>query len=180
MMFVARYLRRTFLVLLLAGCASQGDERASASAAGAPPDAATPQTQTVVGKAGEIVTQPARDLRVVDTKIPPVLRIAAQGPYSLAGLADCTQLATAIRELNAVLGPDYLLPTEKRENKAGKVAEAGAKTIVNAFIPFRGLVRELTGAAAAKRRLEDAINAGYARRGFLRGIQTSKGCPTSL
>lgn len=178
MVLMGRCVRRTVLALLLAGCASQGDERASASA-GAPPDASAPQSETMVGKAGKIVTQPARDLRVVDTKIPPVLRNAADEPYSLTGLTDCAQLAAAVRELNTALGPDYLLPSETRENKAGKVAEAGAKTIVNAFIPFRGLVRELTGAAAAKRRLDDAIDAGYARRGFLRGVQTSRGCPTT-
>lgn len=180
MAFVARYMPRSLLALLLAGCASQGGERASNSAASAPLDASRQQAGTTVGKAGAIVTQPARDLRVVNTKIPPALTKAAEGPYSLSGLHSCAQLATAIHELNAVLGPDYLLPIEKRENKAGRVAEAGAKTIVNAFIPFRGLVRELTGAAAAKRRLEDAIDAGYARRGFLRGVESSRGCPTTF
>ena len=48
--------------------------------------------------------------------------------------------------------------------------------MVNSIIPFRGIVRELTGAAAAQRRYADAIDAGYARRGFLRGLQTARRC----
>ncbi|MEE3154506.1 MAG: hypothetical protein VX309_03150, partial [Pseudomonadota bacterium] len=54
--------------------------------------------------------------------------------------------------------------------------EAGGKTIVNSIIPFRGLVREITGAAPAQRRLNTAIDAGFARRGFLRGAAISRGC----
>lgn len=72
--------------------------------------------------------------------------------------------------------PDYAPAGEKDENKAGKLAEAGGKTIINTIIPFRGLVREITGAAAARRRLNDAVDAGLARRGFLRGVQMAKGC----
>lgn len=72
--------------------------------------------------------------------------------------------------------PDYTLGVDRDENRAGKLAEAGGKTIINKIIPFRGLVREIAGAVAAQRRLDDAVDAGYARRGFLRGIQTMKGC----
>jgi hypothetical protein len=58
----------------------------------------------------------------------------------------------------------------------GKLAEAGGKSVVNAIIPFRGLVRELSGAGPAQRRLEADIQAGYARRGFLRGVATARKC----
>ena len=60
--------------------------------------------------------------------------------------------------------------------KAGKLAEAGGKTIVNTIIPFRGLVREVSGAAPAERRLDAAIKAALARRGFLRGVATARKC----
>jgi hypothetical protein len=109
-------------------------------------------------------------------EIPPILQKAHEEPYSLKGLTTCKQLAAEVVELNAVLGPDYTVGNEIKENKAGKLAEAGGKSVINAIIPFRGMVRELTGAAPADRRLNAALDAGYARRGFLRGVHAKQGC----
>lgn len=127
-------------------------------------------------KSVEIGTQPARDVGVMKREIPPILDQARQDPYSLEGLKTCKQLTAAVIDLNAVLGPDYKVGNEVRENKAGKLAEAGGKSVINAIIPFRGVVRELTGAAPADRRLNAALDAGYARRGFLRGVHAKQGC----
>jgi hypothetical protein len=148
------------------------------------PAAPEPRPPSKVGEtarnAGRIVTQPVRDVGVAKTKIPPVLAKAHEAPYSLEGLVTCEDIAGAAKELNEVLGPDFSIGNEKKENRAGKLAEAGGKTIVNAIIPFRGLVREISGAAPARRRLDAAIDAGYARRGFLRGVHHARGCPTSF
>ncbi len=54
--------------------------------------------------------------------------------------------------------------TETKENRAGKLAEAGGKAVINSIIPFRSLLREVTGAAPADRRLNAALDASYARR----------------
>jgi hypothetical protein len=131
-------------------------------------------------KSVEIGTQPVRDVGVMKRQIPPILEKAQQEPYSLKGLKTCKQLAAEVTELNTVLGPDYKVGNELKENKAGKLAEAGGKTVVNAIIPFRGLVRELTGAAPADRRLNAALDAGYARRGFLRGVHAKQKCRTTF
>ncbi|WP_454887486.1 hypothetical protein [Sphingomonas oryzagri] len=130
-----------------------------------------------VKRGGEIVSQPARDVGASKTEIPPVLLAAHDNPYGLAGLSSCRQIRAAIDELSASLGPDFAIASEKKENRVGKLAEAGGKTVVNAFIPFRGLVREISGAAPAQRRLNAAIDAGFARRGFLRGIAYARKCP---
>jgi hypothetical protein len=106
----------------------------------------------------------------------PVHDVDARRTYGLAGTRTCAQLASGIAALNDPLGPDFAVTTAKKENKAGKLAEAGGKTVVNAIIPFRGLVREISGAAPAQRRLADAIDGGYARRGFLRGFQAARNC----
>ena len=127
-------------------------------------------------RAGEIATQPARDVGVQKIDIPPAIQQAAAAPYSLSGLRSCAQLNQAIAELNDVLGPDYSSGVTVHENRVGKLAEAGGKTVVNTIIPFRGLVREISGAAPAERRLDAAIQAGYARRGFLRGVATVRKC----
>jgi hypothetical protein len=57
-----------------------------------------------------------------------------------------------------------------------QLAEAGGAMVVNSLIPFRGIVREVSGAAAKERRMRAAVNAGLARRGYLRGLAATKGC----
>jgi hypothetical protein len=139
----------------------------------------TTTREKIVGtgkEAGRIASQPARDVGASKVAIPPAVQKAAAAPYSLQGLGSCAQIKSAIFELNDVLGPDYAGAVTVRENKAGKLAAAGGKTIVNTIIPFRGLVREVSGAAPAERRLNAAIRAAYARRGFLRGVATGRKC----
>lgn len=127
-------------------------------------------------KSVEIGTQPVRDVGMMKREIPPILVKAQEEPYSLKGLKTCKQMAAEVTALNEVLGPDYKVGNELKENRAGKLAEAGGKSVVNAIIPFRGIVRELSGAAPAQRRLNAALDAGYARRGFLRGVHAKQGC----
>ncbi|AMK25028.1 MULTISPECIES: hypothetical protein [unclassified Sphingobium] len=127
-------------------------------------------------KAGSIATQPARDVGIDKDKIPQVLQRAVEDPYGRPASRSCKNLKAALDELNAVLGPDFTVGQKANENRTGKIAEAVGKTIVNSIIPFRGLVREISGAAPAERRLEAAVTAGIARRGYLRGIAAERGC----
>jgi hypothetical protein len=127
-------------------------------------------------EAGHIASQPARDVGVQKVQIPPAVQKAAAAPYSLAGLGSCVQLGKEIHALNDALGPDYAGPVTLHENKAGKLAAEGGQTLINTLIPFRGLVREVSGAAPAERRLDADIKAAFARRGFLRGVATARKC----
>lgn len=145
-----------------------------------PTQATTTTTKEKVVETGErareIASQPARDVGAQKVDVPMPIQQAAAAPYSLKGLSGCTQLSRTIVALNDVLGPDYDSAVTLRENRAGKLAEAGGKSIVNAVIPFRGLVREVSGAAPSERRLDADIKAAIARRGFLRGVATARRC----
>jgi hypothetical protein len=111
-------------------------------------------------------------------EIPPILEKAFNDPYNIKGMKTCAALANEVKALNAVLGPDYVVGNEYSENRKGKLVEAGGKTIINSIIPFRGLVREVTGAAPADRHMNAVVDAGLARRGFLRGVHLKQGCKT--
>jgi hypothetical protein len=126
--------------------------------------------------AGRIATQPARDIGARKIEVPPAVQRAAAGPYSLAAAASCAQIHRAIADLDADLGPDFDGRDTSHESRVGKLAEAGGQTVVNTLIPFRSLVRELSGAAPAERRLNRALDAAYARRGFLRGLAAARHC----
>lgn len=132
-----------------------------------------------VRRGGEIVSQPAKDVGASKIDVPVVLERAQDNPYDLTGLKTCSRIKAATDELTEALGPDFVVGNNKKENRAGRLAEAGGKTIINTLIPFRGLVREISGAAPAQRRLNAAIDAGYARRGFLRGVALTRRCPGS-
>ncbi len=129
-------------------------------------------------KAVDIGSQPARDIGASKREIPPILEKAFNDPYSLKGLKTCKAIAGEVTQLNAVLGADYSVGNEYTENRGGKLAEAGGKAIINSIIPFRGLVREVTGAAPADRHMNAVVDAGLARRGFLRGVHLKQGCKT--
>lgn len=150
--------------------------------AAAPAQEVPPRTdRSTVERAQDIATQPARDVGIQRIEIPPVLERAAANPYDADGLRTCARLSAAVADLNAVLGPDYdAPPVPPQGTAAGQAAEAGGRALVNSFIPFRGLVREVSGAAAADRRLQSAIEAGLARRGFLRGLHRQRGCRTGF
>lgn len=144
-------------------------------------EAKNPQKKDdTLDRAGDIVSQPARDIGVVRTEIPPLLLSVVEDPYSVKDVKTCRNLSGSIKDLNAVLGQDFAVGRETNESRVGKFAEAGGKAIINSLIPFRGLVREVTGAGPAERRRDAAIAAGFARRGFLRGLYQSRGCKTPL
>lgn len=166
--------RRTAWRIVMPIAVLCGAQVVSAQADDAP--APANRFQQTTRTAGNIAVQPARDIGARKVTIPPVLQGAIAAPYGTAGASTCGQIGASLRALNGVLGPDFVAGAQTNENRASKIAEAGGKTIVNSLIPFRGLVREVSGAAPAQRRLNAAIDAGYARRGFLRGLAKAKGC----
>lgn len=121
----------------------------------------------------DIAKTPTTDLNITKEEIPAVLIAAVQKPYDLTGLGKCPQIAAAVQELDTILGPDFDLPQEARERVSpGRVA----KWVVSSFIPFRGLIRELSGANAQERAVQAAIQAGIARRSFLKGLGAARRC----
>lgn len=152
--------------------------------AAATPMAATAQAgqdNSTAAEAGRIAERPAQDLGVVKTKTPPLLERALEDPYTMNGAGSCPAIANSVRALNGELGPDFDDDTPAPAgSKKGAIAKAGGTALVDSIIPFRGLVREVTGAASAERHAQLAKFAGVARRGFLRGIYQTRGCRGAL
>lgn len=165
----------TLALTMFTTMAMPATAQASQEANGQAP-AAEPKRPSNLDQAGRIASQPGRDVGAVKTKVPPILESAIANPYGLAGMGTCANIAAEIRRLNEPLGPDLVAGPRAKENRAGKIAAAGGKTVVNTLIPFRSLVREATGAAPAQRRLDAAVDAGFARRGFLRGVYQTRKC----
>lgn len=122
----------------------------------------------------DVVTTPANDLNLRRNEIPVLLLAAQEKPYDIRGLKRCSALASAVGELDAVLGADIDLPGD--DSRDGPSAGRLAVWAVGSFIPFRGAIREISGANAHQRRMQEAIRAGFARRAFLKGVGEAKGC----
>ncbi len=144
-------IRKVFLVgglVALCGCAT------TAKTGGAP------------DPVGNALQQPMRDLSLIRDHPPPQLLAAAAAPYSLAEAPGCSELAREITALDAVLGPDVDVPPAERTLGSGLAGDLIGGAL---GVPYRGIIRTVTGASRRDRDLKAAILAGMVRRGFLKG-----------
>ncbi len=109
-------------------------------------------------------------LGLTGADIPQVLKDVKADPYKAPIEPACQTIPQEIQALNAVLGPD--VDHLKTKTDVGQMAVGYAR----GMIPYRGVVRFLTRADAKDKALQAAATAGYARRGFLRGLEAHLHC----
>ncbi|MFN3912486.1 hypothetical protein [Hyphomonas sp.] len=178
-------LATSLLVLALAGCASRDKpaeskpEGSLAENVGAAADSTVSQTQAGFADAA---LSPLEDLNLRRDQIPPLLA-AMKNPYDLPADLSCEQISAMISELGGVLGPDWDTPrpderlnTEKLADEASDAALGAVESGVTGWIPYRGLLREATGAAAHQRKYNQAYRIGAQRRTYLKGYGLAMGC----
>lgn len=128
---------------------------------------------------------PLEDLNLKREQIPIILQDAVNKPYDLTGLDRCDAIAREVRKLDALLGKDFDEPPPPKDqssmaDKSGKMANNAAVGAVRgasrSIIPFRGLVRQMTGADAHAKEVDNAIQAGKVRRAYLKGVGMNKNC----
>jgi len=131
----------------------------------------------------DAAAQPLEDLNLRQDPIPAVLGESLANPYSQRGMETCMAIALQVRHLNEALGPDQDEPPPPRAGLTQQAVEALADAAVDAvrnettdFIPLRGWVRQLSGAERHSRRVQAAIQAGRARRAFLKGVGMRQNC----
>lgn len=123
---------------------------------------------------------PLRDLNMLRTKIPQVLLEAVADPYARPPKpVTCAQLAELVRPLDGALGADLDEPSKDEDDlldKGRDTALGAVAGLTTDVIPFRGWVRQLTGAQRHDRLVQAAILAGAVRRAYLKGLGESRGC----
>jgi hypothetical protein len=123
--------------------------------------------------AGDVAMTPLDDLGITSKDIPEVLLRAVLDPYTMEHMHTCNSMTAEIMRLDGVLGEDY---DAYAEGQGGFDVGRAAQSLVGSIIPFRGVVREVTGAAGKDRDMAAAITAGMVRRGFLKGVGMERGC----
>ena len=129
---------------------------------------------------GQVARQPLTDFNLSETEIPEILTRIAAAPYAPPAKSTCPALHGEIDAITQVVGPD-VDPASPGESgitdRAGEAAWGTARGAAEGWIPFHGVVRELSGAAAHDRQVQRAILAGFVRRAYLRGLAASWRCP---
>mgnify|MGYP000318430631 CR=1 FL=1 len=124
--------------------------------------------------ARDVALTPLGDLNLDRDPIPEILLEARAAPYDDSGLEDCSDVRRMVGDLDAVLGDDYdtYTPTDDEISPTNI-----AQRVVGSFIPFRGIIREISGANEHVRDFREAIAAGLLRRAYLKGRGQEMGCP---
>ncbi|OYX35311.1 MAG: hypothetical protein B7Y99_04155 [Caulobacterales bacterium 32-69-10] len=148
------------------------DVPARAQTGGKPPRPVTERSRSL----GAAVTSPLEDLNLKRVDIPEVLQHAVEQPYDVRGLNSCRAVATEIGKLDAALGPDRDEPAPDRHMTAGSAAVELVRAGAEMATPYRGWIRKLSGANRHQAKVREAINAGGARRGYLKGVGMRMNC----
>ncbi|MGB3722957.1 MAG: hypothetical protein WA979_09085 [Pacificimonas sp.] len=123
--------------------------------------------------------QPLSDIGVIKPKIQPQVARILDDPYAVEANPSCARLSVEIIELNKALGPDFDIdvddPSTTRKRANGALRLAG-KMGAGMLLPFRGVIREITGSAENEREFRAATLIGVARRSYLKGRAVEKGC----
>lgn len=151
----------TVLLLIVSACAGSSDRAQQLS--------------------DDIVT-PVDDLNVTRKEIPQTLK-QLDAVYTAQAPDNCAVIAEEIAALSEVLGPDRDAPDGPDESDADKAKDAASDAAVDAvsdvatgWLPFRGVVRRISGASAYEKRAKDAVLKGMLRRAYLKGAGQAAGC----
>lgn len=186
---MTRFLILLITILGVTACASTRDSRQAtdndniSSLSGNVGDAAASTYSQTRSGLGDAALSPLDDLNLRRTAIPK--RLAnIDNPYDLPRNLDCIQIGRLVGELNGVLGPDWDTPIPDERLRTEKLADSAASATLGALaseasgiIPFRGLVRKMTGAASHEKKYNRAFKIGAQRRAYLKGLGEAKNCP---
>ena len=134
---------------------------------------------------GDAFTAPLEDFNLKRQEIPDILESAITKPYDLTGLDHCESIAAEVSTLDSLLGKDFDEPpppadqrtnTQKGKDFANHSAVGAVRNATRSIIPFRGIVRQVTGADRHQREMDNAIQAGKVRRAYLKGVGMNKNC----
>ncbi|WGM39349.1 hypothetical protein [Caulobacter sp. NIBR1757] len=143
------------LAAMLAGCATQAPVR---------------------GAVESSVEQPFRDLNILRETPAEVLAKARLAPYAPPLDPACPAIAEELVLLEAALGPDIDgVRAAEKDDLAAKLTSDAVGDLIG--LPYRGLIRRMTGADRQEREARARKLAGSIRRGFLKGWARSIDCP---
>jgi hypothetical protein len=108
-------------------------------------------------------------------EVPPLLATIKLAPYKAPDAPACDTVPAEILAIDDLLGDDLDAPPPAPEDSKKSLLSKGGD-VARGLVPYGGVVRFVTGANKKDKDLREAVLAGYARRGFLRGVQLNLKC----
>ena len=122
----------------------------------------------------DVVMSPVQDVGLSKIKIPAYLA-NMQNPY-LDPPRECGAIRSEVEQLDALLGADFDVPEDAKVQRDRNRLNGASDTIGAVLIPFRGLVRVVSGAAKNERNARNAYDRGLVRRAYLKGLYVEESC----
>ena len=131
---------------------------------------------------GDAALSPLEDVNLKRAKIPDEFK-ELRTPYAVDPETSCDVIAKEVNTLDGLLGRDWDIPPPDEKGISDRAADGASTAFLDAvssgasgFIPYRGLVRTVTGANSHATKVRKAYERGSHRRTFLKGIGLMKGC----
>ena len=131
---------------------------------------------------GYAAAQPLRDLNIGNPQVPNGIA-ALQNPFGQSGANSCAAIYNEIQGLQADINRTsqrYVgarRPYDTRGGRVGNAWDVGVASASTFWIPFRGLVRQVSGAARRDLKAEAAADRARYRIGYLAGQARAYRCP---
>lgn len=146
-------------------------------------------TRTISGSfkgALDAIKSPFVDLNLTRDEIPEKLATISGSPYTLPSPLQCKVVRTELSELDTLLGADMGAAGTPTGEEEFDLVEEGADMLQSeaigfvagkaSFIPFRGVVRNITGASKHAKLYGQAYETGKLRRAYLKGLSSALKC----
>ncbi|MEO0607396.1 MAG: hypothetical protein AAFY82_04140 [Pseudomonadota bacterium] len=171
----------SFAGLILVACASNptGDQSPESSSN---PNAAAAAIERTESGFGDAALSPLEDVNLKRDKIPEALN-EIKNPYLVETDINCQEIAVEVTKLDSLLGRDWDIPPPDKKGLSERAADGASTAFLDAvssgasgLIPYRGVVRTLTGANSHAQKVRKAYERGSHRRTFLKAMGYAKGC----
>lgn len=170
------------ILLLITGCASTPSDTENTSAEAPAPSTTQRAIKQARSGVGEAAMSPLEDVNLKRDKIPKRLQ-AIKNPYDIAASVTCAEIASEVRALDVILGRDWDIPPPDKAALKERAADGASTAFLDTvaseasgLIPYRGIVRTVSGANRHAKKVRKAYERGSHRRTFLKGLGHVKGC----
>ena len=127
---------------------------------------------------GDAAMTPVSDLNLEKVDIP-VYLATMSNPYADAP-STCSDIRTEVAALNGLLGEDLDVPEDEAERREQVALNATSDAVGSVLLPFRGVIRAVSGASSHDRKAREAYQRGLVRRAYLKGMAGTMNCPVPL
>ena len=131
---------------------------------------------------GDAAASPLKDVNLIRENAPEEFK-KIRNPYNVDPEISCEDIATEVTRLDELLGRDWDVPPPDKKGMSDRAADGASTAFLDAvastasgIIPYRGIVRTVTGANSHATKVRKAYERGSHRRTFLKGMGLIKEC----